>query len=77
MSGTKVMVQKTHLTPKSENCRKCIESPTGGISIFDNSPLEHASELFEPSKESKSCRLHWKKTWDLGSGCSMGVVRKG
>jgi len=27
-------------------------SLTGGISIFYNSPLEHASELFEHSKDS-------------------------
>jgi len=54
MSGTKVMTQKPHFTPKSENCRKRIESSTGANSIFDNSPREHASELFEPSKDSRS-----------------------
>jgi len=43
MYGTKFMAQKPHFTPKSENCRKCIESPTGGVSIFDNSALEYAS----------------------------------
>jgi len=52
MRGTKVMAQKLHSTPKSENCRKCIESPTGVNSICYNSPLEHASELFEASKDS-------------------------
>ena len=51
MSGTKVMTQKPHFTLKSENCRKCIESATSAISIFYTSPLEHASELFEPSKD--------------------------
>jgi len=54
MSGTKVMAQKNHFTPKSENCRKCIESSTGGLRDSDNSPLEHDSELFEPSKDSRS-----------------------
>jgi len=44
------MSQKTFY-PKSENCRKCIESPIGAISIFDNSPLELASELLEPSPQ--------------------------
>jgi len=29
MSGTNVMAQKPHFTPKSENCRKCIEASTG------------------------------------------------
>jgi len=52
MSGTKVMAQKHHFTPKSENSRKCIESLTGGILISYNSPLDHASELHEPSKDS-------------------------
>jgi len=52
MSGTKVMVQNPHFAPKSEKCRKCIESRTGAITICDHSPLEHASELFEPSKDS-------------------------
>jgi len=47
MSGTKVMAQKNHVIPKSENCRKCIESPTGGISASDNLLLEHDSELFD------------------------------
>jgi len=46
MSGTEVMTQKKHFTPKSEKCKKCIESPTGVNSISYNSPLEHASELF-------------------------------
>jgi len=54
MSGTKVMAQKLHFTPKSENCRKFIESPNCAISILDYSPLEHASERFEPSKDSRS-----------------------
>jgi len=40
------MAQKPYLIPKSENCRKCNESPTGGISASDNLPLEHDSELF-------------------------------
>jgi len=52
MSGTKVMAPKPHFTPKSENCKKCIESPTGGIPASDNLPLEHDSELFEPLKDS-------------------------
>jgi len=51
MSATKVMTQKPHFAPKSETCRKSIESPTGGISAIDNLPLEHDSELFEPSED--------------------------
>jgi len=31
--------------------RKCIESPTGGISVSNNLPLEYDSELFEPLKD--------------------------
>ena len=74
----KLWPKKNILPPKSENCRKRIESLTGVISIFHTSPLEHASELFEPSKDSWSLVVCTdKKTWDLGSGFSVGVVRKG
>ena len=60
-----------------ENCRKCIESPTGVNSICDNSMLEHASELFEASNDSWSLLVCTaKKTWYLGSGFSVGGVRK-
>ena len=61
MSGTKVMAQKPNFTPKSENCRKCIEFPTGGISNSNNSPLEYASELFQPSKNSGSLVVRTEK----------------
>jgi len=52
MSGTKVVAQKPHFTPKLENCRNCIVSPIGEFSASDNSPLEHDSELLKPSKDS-------------------------
>ena len=62
MCGIKVTAQKPQFTQISENCRKCIASPTDGISASDSLPLEHARELFEPSKDSWSlCSLHWKK----------------
>jgi len=48
MYGTKVMAQKPQFTPKSENCKKCIESPTGDISASNSLPLEHTRELLEP-----------------------------
>ena len=77
MYGTNVMAQKPQFTPKSENCRKCIESPTGGISASETLPLEHARELFEPSKDSWSLLVCTeKKTWDLSSWFSMGLARK-
>ena len=62
MSGTKVLAQKPHCTPKSENCRKSIEFPTGGISKSDNSPLEHASELFEPEMSTGRTGSDWIRT---------------
>jgi len=46
------MAQNPHFTPKLENCRKSIESPTGGFSSSVNPPLEHDNELFKPSKDS-------------------------
>jgi len=51
MSGTKVVAQKTFY-PQIRKMQKYIESPAGGISASDMSPLEHDSELFEPSKDS-------------------------
>jgi len=66
MYGTKVMAQKKQFTPKSETCRKCIESPAGGISASDSLPLEHARELLEPSKDSWSLAVCTeRKTFDI------------
>jgi len=48
MSRTKVMAPKKTFYAK---IRKCIESPTGGISASNNLPLEYDSELFEPLKD--------------------------
>jgi len=42
MSGTKIMAQKPHLTPKT---RKSMSRSTGG---HYSSPPEYTSELFEP-----------------------------
>jgi len=68
------MAQKPHFTPKSENCRKCIESLTGATSIFDNSLLGHASELFEPSKDSWSLAVYTeKKTFEIWVRCFQWV----
>jgi len=49
MSGTKVMAPKPHFTPK---IRKCMSLPLAATVARDNSPLEDASELYEPSKDS-------------------------
>ena len=66
MFGTKVMAQKPHFTPKSENCRKRNDSATGVISISFKSPLEHARELFETSKYSWSLAVCTeKKTFEF------------
>ena len=54
MSGTKVMAQKPHFAPKSENCRKCMSLPLAATVAHDNSPLEDARELYEPLKNSWS-----------------------
>jgi len=50
MSGTKVMAQKTHVTPNLENCRKSMRLTLTACADSDNSPREHDRELFEPSK---------------------------
>jgi len=52
MSGTKVMAQKLHFAPKSEDCRKYMSLPLAATVVRDNSALEDASELNEPSKDS-------------------------
>jgi len=51
MSATKVMAQKPHFTPKSENCRKGMNLSLAACVHSDNSPREHDRELFEPSKD--------------------------
>ena len=74
----KLWPKKKHFAPKSENRRKCIESSTGVNLIWDNSLLEHASELFEASKDSWSLVVCTaiKPFWDLDSGFSAGGVGK-
>jgi len=52
MSGTKVMAQKPHFAPKSENCRKCMSLSLAATVARDNFALDDASELYEPSKDS-------------------------
>jgi len=52
MSGTKVMAQKPHFAPKSENCSKCMSLPLAATVARDDSALDDASELYEPSKDS-------------------------
>jgi len=47
MSGSKVMAQKTRC---AQNFRKSISLPLAASVSRDNSPREHAKELFEPSK---------------------------
>jgi len=44
------MAQK-NIVPQNKKIA-CIESPTGAISHSHNKPLEDASELFKPSKDS-------------------------
>jgi len=54
---------KIPILPQNQNIAiACIQSPTGAISIFYNSSLEHASELFEPSKDSWSLVVQWSAT---------------
>jgi len=45
---------KNPIVTQNQKIAECIESPNGGISNSDNSPLEHARELFETSKDSWS-----------------------
>jgi len=52
MSVTKLMAQKPHFAPKSENCRKCMSHPLAATVARDNSALDDASELYELSKDS-------------------------
>jgi len=61
MSETRVMAQKPHLTPKSENCRKSMSLPLAACADTDNSPREHDRELFEPSKDAWSLALCTEK----------------
>jgi len=49
MSGTKVMAQKSRCAQKSKNC---MSLPLAADAARDNSPREHARELFAPSKDS-------------------------
>jgi len=49
MSGTKVMAQKPRCAQKSKNC---MSLPLAAGAARDDSPREHARELFEPSKDS-------------------------
>jgi len=49
MSATKVMAQKKQFIPK---IRKCMSLPLAATVARDNSPLEYASELYQPSKDS-------------------------
>jgi len=66
------------LPPKSENCRKCMSFPLAATVARDNSALEDASELYEPSKDSWSLLVctEKKNILYLGSGFSVGGVRK-
>jgi len=60
----------------AQNCRKSMSLPFAAGTIRDNSPLLHAKELCEPSKDSWSLPVALKKNfWDLGLGFSVGVVR--
>ena len=71
MSGTNVMAQNPILPQNQKNALSLPLAP------FRYSPLEHASELFEPSKDSWRLVVCTEKYfWDLDSGFSVGVVRK-
>jgi len=48
----KLWPKKNILPPKSENCRKCMSLPLASTVARDNSALEDARELYEPSKDS-------------------------
>ena len=78
MSGTKVMAQKPHFAQKSENCRKCMSFSLAATVARDNSALDDANELYEPSKDSWSLLVctEKKNILDLGSGFSVGWVWK-
>jgi len=77
MSGTKVMAQKPHFTPKSENCRKCMSLPLAATVACNNSPLEDDNELYEPSKDSWSLLVCTKKKhFRFGFGVFGGGVWK-
>jgi len=79
MFGTRIMAQKPHSTPKSENCRRSMSLPLTAWVDSNNSPWEHDRELFEPSKDSWSlvvCTAKKKNFWDLGLGFSEGVDRE-
>jgi len=69
------MAQKKQFIPK---IRKCMSLPLAAIVARDNSPLEYASELYQPSKDSWSLLVctEKKNILDLGTGFSVGGVRK-
>jgi len=74
MSGTKVVAQKSRCAQKS---KKGMSLPLVAGVARDNSQREHATELFEPSKDSWSVLVCTKKKnfWDLGLQISVGIVR--
>jgi len=45
-------IKNTILPPKSENCKKCMSLSLATAVTRDNSALEDARELYEPSKDS-------------------------
>jgi len=52
MSGTKVMAQNPHFTPKIRKLQKCMSFPLAATVAHDHSALEDANELYVPSKDS-------------------------
>jgi len=53
-SGTRLMVQKPRFAQKSKNCSKSMSLPLAACAVGDNLPREYTSELFQPSKDSRS-----------------------
>jgi len=52
MSGTKGMAQKPILPQNQKIPENALSLPLAAWADSDNVPLQHASELFEPSKDS-------------------------
>ena len=61
ISRTRIMAQKPHSPPKSENCRKSMSLPLAACADCDNSPREYDKEPFEPSKDSWSLVVYTEK----------------
>jgi len=60
------------LPPNQKIAENAFESPIGGLRDSDNSPLEHDSELFEPSKDSWSlvvCTVKKSLKFGFFGGC--------